>query len=68
VLALKRQHTPQFDWVKSRLPRRAKPVPPIFQPEVAAGLADRYLARHGYDAQQTWEPEDRDALTTCCRL
>jgi NAD(P)-dependent dehydrogenase (short-subunit alcohol dehydrogenase family) len=29
-------NTPQFDWVKSRLPRRAQPVPPIFQPEVAA--------------------------------
>jgi len=29
-------NTPQFGWVKSRLPRRAQPVPPIFQPEVAA--------------------------------
>jgi hypothetical protein len=29
-------NTPQFDWVLSRLPRRAQPVPPIFQPEVAA--------------------------------
>src|SRR5688572_26863418 len=29
-------NTPQFDWVKSRLPKRAQPVPPIFQPEVAA--------------------------------
>lgn len=29
-------NTPQFDWVKSRLPRRAQPVPPIFQPEVGA--------------------------------
>ena len=29
-------NTPQFDWVKSRLPRKAQPVPPIFQPEVAA--------------------------------
>jgi NAD(P)-dependent dehydrogenase (short-subunit alcohol dehydrogenase family) len=80
-------NTPQFDWVKSRLPRRAQPVPPIFQPEVAAeavhwsahhrrrellvgwptvkavmgdklapGTLDRYLARHGYEAQQTDEP------------
>lgn len=86
-------NTPQFGWVKSRLPRRAKPVPPIFQPEVAAdailwaadhprreyfvgfptveaivgdrvaaGLADRYLARTGYDAQQTSEPEDPERL------
>ncbi len=81
-------NTPQFDWVRSRLPHRAQPVPPIFQPEVAAeavyyaahhrrrqiyvgmptvkavysnkfvpGLLDRYLARTGYDSQQTEEPE-----------
>lgn len=29
-------NTPQFEWVLSRLPRRAQPVPPIYQPEVAA--------------------------------
>ncbi|MGE3539657.1 MAG: SDR family oxidoreductase [Candidatus Tectimicrobiota bacterium] len=29
-------NTPQFNWVKSRLPHKAQPVPPIFQPEVAA--------------------------------
>lgn len=29
-------NTPQFGWVRSRLPNRAQPVPPIFQPEVAA--------------------------------
>ncbi len=29
-------NTPQFDWVKSRLPRRAQPVPPIYEPEVGA--------------------------------
>jgi NAD(P)-dependent dehydrogenase (short-subunit alcohol dehydrogenase family) len=29
-------NTPQFEWVKSRLPRKAQPVPPIYQPEVAA--------------------------------
>jgi NAD(P)-dependent dehydrogenase (short-subunit alcohol dehydrogenase family) len=29
-------NTPQFGWVKSRLPKKAQPVPPIFQPEVAA--------------------------------
>jgi NAD(P)-dependent dehydrogenase (short-subunit alcohol dehydrogenase family) len=81
-------NTPQFGWVKSRLPRKPQPVPPIFQPEVAAraiawlsrhprrelwvaaptlkailaekfvpGLADRYLARMGYSAQQTSEPK-----------
>src|SRR5207302_1177220 len=29
-------NTPQFDWVLSRLPRTPQPVPPIYQPEVAA--------------------------------
>src|SRR5436190_15227170 len=29
-------NTPQFHWVKSRLPRKGQPVPPIFQPEIAA--------------------------------
>jgi NAD(P)-dependent dehydrogenase (short-subunit alcohol dehydrogenase family) len=29
-------NTPQFRWVKSRLPRKSQPVPPIFQPELAA--------------------------------
>jgi hypothetical protein len=29
-------NTPQFRWVKSRLPREAQPVPPIYQPEIAA--------------------------------
>jgi hypothetical protein len=28
--------TPQFSWVLSRLPRTPQPVPPIYQPEVAA--------------------------------
>ncbi len=29
-------NTPQFSWVLSRLPKQAQPVPPIYQPEVAA--------------------------------
>lgn len=82
-------NTPQFSWVRSRLPRKAQPVPPIYQPEVIAdavtyladhyrrqlyvggstvvviqankiapGLGDRYLAKTGYEAQQTDQPED----------
>ncbi|MFF7790208.1 SDR family oxidoreductase [Streptomyces sp. NPDC007991] len=95
-------NTPQFSWVLSRLSRHPRPVPPVYQPEVAArgilhaadhprrrehwiggstvatllgqrfatGLLDRYLARTGYDSQQTddavdpsrpanlWEPVD----------
>ena len=38
-------NTPQFGWVKSRLPRRAQPVPPIYQPEIAAD-AIVHAARH----------------------
>ncbi|MEH0416944.1 SDR family oxidoreductase [Streptomyces sp. B21-083] len=94
-------NTPQFSWVHSRLPRHPSPVPPIYQPEVAArgvlhaadhphrkqyfvgastvgtiwanrfvpALLDRYLARTGFDSQQTdgrptgesnlFEPVDR---------
>jgi NAD(P)-dependent dehydrogenase (short-subunit alcohol dehydrogenase family) len=29
-------NTPQFDWVRNRLPNHPQPVPPIYQPEVAA--------------------------------
>lgn len=36
MVQLPAMNTPQFDWVKSRLPRRPQPVPPIYQPEVAA--------------------------------
>jgi NAD(P)-dependent dehydrogenase (short-subunit alcohol dehydrogenase family) len=38
-------NTPQFGWVKSRLPYKAQPVPPIYQPEVIAE-AVTYLADH----------------------
>jgi NAD(P)-dependent dehydrogenase (short-subunit alcohol dehydrogenase family) len=38
-------NTPQFSWVLSRLPRHPQPVPPIFQPEVAAA-AILYAADH----------------------
>ncbi|MFF9765671.1 SDR family oxidoreductase [Streptomyces sp. NPDC014636] len=78
-------NTPQFEWVRSRLSQHPMPVPPIYQPEVAArgvayaadhprrkqyyvgattvatvwanrlvpALLDRYLARTGFDSQQT---------------
>jgi NAD(P)-dependent dehydrogenase (short-subunit alcohol dehydrogenase family) len=38
-------NTPQFDWELSRLPRHPQPVPPIYQPEVAA-RAILYAADH----------------------
>jgi NAD(P)-dependent dehydrogenase (short-subunit alcohol dehydrogenase family) len=104
VVQLPAVNTPQFSWVRSRLPRHPQPVPPIYEPELAArGIAfaadhpgrkqywvgestagtllaqklapavlDRYLARTGYDSQQTgeraaartdnlWEPVDDPA-------
>ena len=91
MVQLPAMNTPQFDWVKSRLRGRAQPVPPIYQPDVAAdaivwasehnrremyvslptavavvgnkmfpALGDWYLARNGYDSQQTDEPENPD--------
>ncbi|MYT28583.1 MULTISPECIES: SDR family oxidoreductase [unclassified Streptomyces] len=85
VVQMPAVNTPQFSWVRSRLPHHPQPVPPIYQPEVAAravlhaadhprrkqyyvggstvatllanraagALLDRYLARTGYDSQQT---------------
>lgn len=40
-------NTPQFRWVKNLLPHKAQPVPPIYQPEVAAE-AVYYAAHHPY--------------------
>ena len=91
MVQLPAMNTPQFSWVKSRLPRKPQPVPPIYQPEIGAeavlfaahndrremyvgystveaiigdkiapGFADWYLARNGYDAQQTREPVEPD--------
>ena len=87
MLELPAVNTPQFDVVRSRMPRHPQPVPPIYQPEVIAraclyvaehpvrelwlapstikailgqklvpGYADRFLARHGFEMQQTGEP------------
>ena len=38
-------NTPQFSWVRSKLPHQPQPVPPIYQPEVAA-RAIVYAADH----------------------
>jgi NAD(P)-dependent dehydrogenase (short-subunit alcohol dehydrogenase family) len=46
MVQLPAMNTPQFDWVKSRLRGRAQPVPPIFQPEVAA-RAIVWASEHG---------------------
>lgn len=44
-------NTPQFGWVKSRLPHKAQPVPPIFEPEVAARAI--YWAAH-HRRREVW--------------
>ena len=36
MVHLPAMNTPQFRWLLSRLPKQAQPVPPIYQPEVAA--------------------------------
>lgn len=84
-------NTPQFSWCRTRLPNHPQPVPPIFQPEVAArgivwaaehcprelnvgwttsltingnkllpGYGDHYLAKNGWEGQQTGDPVDPD--------
>lgn len=39
-------NTPQFGWVRTRMPGHPQPVPPIYQPEVAA-RAIAWAADHG---------------------
>lgn len=45
VAQLPAMNTPQFSWCRTRLPRHPQPVPPIFQPEVAA-RAILWAAQH----------------------
>ena len=45
VVQMPAVNTPQFSWVLSRLPDHPQPVPPIYQPEVAA-RAVVYAADH----------------------
>ncbi|MDP9311995.1 MAG: SDR family oxidoreductase [Chloroflexota bacterium] len=44
-------NTPQFEWVKTRLPHFPLPVPPIYQPEIAAEAI--YWAAH-HDRPELW--------------
>jgi NAD(P)-dependent dehydrogenase (short-subunit alcohol dehydrogenase family) len=44
VVQMPAVNTPQFSWVRSRLPRHPQPVPPIHQPEVAARAVLRAAA------------------------
>jgi hypothetical protein len=45
VVQMPAVNTPQFSWVLSRMPGHPQPVPPIYQPEVAA-RAVVYAAEH----------------------
>jgi short-subunit dehydrogenase/uncharacterized membrane protein len=47
-------NTPQFDWSKSKMPRRAQPVPPIFQPEVAARAIVWAADHHRRELNVAW--------------
>jgi NAD(P)-dependent dehydrogenase (short-subunit alcohol dehydrogenase family) len=46
MVQLPAMNTPQFEWMRSHLAHRGQPVPPIFQPEVAAD-AIVWAADHG---------------------
>jgi hypothetical protein len=51
-------NTTQFKWVKSRLPRKPQPVPPIYEPEVAAKAivwAAQHYRREWYLGMSTLE-------------
>jgi len=50
VVQMPAVNTPQFSWVLSRLPRHPQPVPPIYQPEIAA-RAVLYAADHPHRKQ-----------------
>jgi NAD(P)-dependent dehydrogenase (short-subunit alcohol dehydrogenase family) len=53
-------NTPQFGWARNKLPRRPQPVPPIFQPEVAADailFAASHRRRNVPVGASTWMAE-----------
>ncbi len=45
IVHLPAMNTPQFSWCRTRLPKHPQPVPPIYEPEVAA-RAIYYAAHH----------------------
>jgi hypothetical protein len=90
-------NTTQFGLVRTRMPRKPRPVAPVYEPEVAARaivwasehpkrrehwvggstvltilgsrlapgwIGDRYLAKTGFDGQQTDEPVDEERRRT----
>ena len=59
-------NTPQFSWVLSRLPKHPQPVPPIYQPEIAA-RAVVFAAEHPR-RKQYWVGASTAATTLGQRL
>jgi hypothetical protein len=58
MVQLSAHNTPQFDWARSRLPNKAQPVPPIYQPEVAAKAilwAAKYYRREYIVGFSAWK-------------
>lgn len=47
-------NTPQFTWCRTKLPRRAQPVPPIFQPEVIARAIVWSVSHHRRELWIGW--------------
>ncbi len=56
-------NTPQFDWARSKLPRRSQPVPPIFQPEIAAEAIVRAASHPSREVWVGW-PAVKTILST----
>ncbi|HEY1578006.1 MAG TPA: SDR family oxidoreductase [Terracidiphilus sp.] len=53
VVHMPAMNTPQFTWVKSRLPRMPQPVPPIYEPEVGARVVVR-AALERFPRREYW--------------
>jgi NAD(P)-dependent dehydrogenase (short-subunit alcohol dehydrogenase family) len=56
-------NTPQFDWARSKLPRQLQPVPPIFQPEIAANAILRAATHPKRELWVCW-PAVKTILST----
>jgi NAD(P)-dependent dehydrogenase (short-subunit alcohol dehydrogenase family) len=53
VVHMPAMNTPQFTWVKSRLPNLPQPVPPIYEPEVGARVI-LHAARTSSPRREYW--------------
>lgn len=51
VMQLPAVNTPQFDWARSKLPRRPQPLPPIYEPEL---IADAVFHAASYPRREYW--------------